>query len=120
MPCSIRLVPCCPARREFVEQHYVALKQANPGFPILIRECSGVRPRLWARYGEWVPSGGGVLRGDPRKGLKKCSCSFYLTSVLTEMPGREREKPSKKAFSPEAIRVRQGYKCSFRYGVPQR
>ncbi|XP_071879473.1 NADH dehydrogenase [ubiquinone] 1 alpha subcomplex subunit 2 isoform X1 [Anas platyrhynchos] len=36
--------------REFIEQHYVALKQANPGFPILIRECSGVRPRLWARY----------------------------------------------------------------------
>lgn len=38
--------------REFIEQHYVTLKQANPDFPILIRECSGVQPRLWARYGE--------------------------------------------------------------------
>lgn len=87
MPCLICLVLCCPVRREFIEQHYVALKQANPGFPILIRECSGVRPRLWARYGEWGPSGGalrvGVLRGHPWKGLKKmlllllfdpCSC----------------------------------------------
>ncbi|XP_012687969.1 NADH dehydrogenase [ubiquinone] 1 alpha subcomplex subunit 2 [Clupea harengus] len=37
--------------RDFVEQHYVTLKKANPDFPILIRECSGVQPRLWARYG---------------------------------------------------------------------
>ncbi|XP_037125344.1 NADH dehydrogenase [ubiquinone] 1 alpha subcomplex subunit 2 [Syngnathus acus] len=36
--------------RDFVEQHYVALKQANADFPILIRECSGVEARLWARY----------------------------------------------------------------------
>ncbi|KAL2095207.1 hypothetical protein ACEWY4_009926 [Coilia grayii] len=37
--------------RDFIEQHYVTLKKANPDFPILIRECSGVKPRLWARYG---------------------------------------------------------------------
>ncbi|OCT88368.1 NADH dehydrogenase [ubiquinone] 1 alpha subcomplex subunit 2 [Xenopus laevis] len=36
--------------RDFVEQHYVELKKANPEFPILIRECSGVQPKLWARY----------------------------------------------------------------------
>ncbi|KAJ8254727.1 hypothetical protein GJAV_G00196490 [Gymnothorax javanicus] len=36
--------------REFVENHYVALKKANPDFPILIRECSGVQPKLWGRY----------------------------------------------------------------------
>ncbi|CAK6982796.1 NADH dehydrogenase 1 alpha subcomplex subunit 2 [Thunnus albacares] [Scomber scombrus] len=36
--------------RDFVEQHYVELKQSNPEFPILIRECSGVQARLWARY----------------------------------------------------------------------
>ncbi|XP_034033273.1 NADH dehydrogenase [ubiquinone] 1 alpha subcomplex subunit 2 [Thalassophryne amazonica] len=36
--------------RDFVEQHYVTLKKANPGFPILIRECSGVQAQLWARY----------------------------------------------------------------------
>ncbi|NWX57854.1 NDUA2 dehydrogenase, partial [Promerops cafer] len=36
--------------REFIEQHYVTLKKANPNFPILIRECSGIQPKLWARY----------------------------------------------------------------------
>ncbi|XP_006007625.1 NADH dehydrogenase [ubiquinone] 1 alpha subcomplex subunit 2 [Latimeria chalumnae] len=36
--------------REFIEQQYVTLKQANPDFPILIRECSGIQPKLWARY----------------------------------------------------------------------
>ncbi|CAN2389959.1 mitochondrial respiratory chain complex I assembly [Pristimantis euphronides] len=36
--------------RDFVEQNYVALKKANPEFPILIRECSEVQTKLWARY----------------------------------------------------------------------
>ncbi|NXY02778.1 NDUA2 dehydrogenase, partial [Pteruthius melanotis] len=36
--------------REFIEQYYVTLKKANPSFPILIRECSGIQPKLWARY----------------------------------------------------------------------
>ena len=37
--------------REFVEKHYVPLKKENPKFPILIRECSGIQPRVWARFG---------------------------------------------------------------------
>uniref|UniRef100_A0A4X1SMI1 NADH dehydrogenase [ubiquinone] 1 alpha subcomplex subunit 2 n=3 Tax=Sus scrofa TaxID=9823 RepID=A0A4X1SMI1_PIG len=28
----------------------VELKKANPDLPILIRECSDVQPKLWARY----------------------------------------------------------------------
>ncbi|XP_037796612.1 NADH dehydrogenase [ubiquinone] 1 alpha subcomplex subunit 2-like [Penaeus monodon] len=36
--------------RDFIESSYVGLKQANPKFPILIRECSGVQPKAWARY----------------------------------------------------------------------
>ncbi|XP_070712153.1 NADH dehydrogenase [ubiquinone] 1 alpha subcomplex subunit 2 [Pempheris klunzingeri] len=36
--------------RDFVEQHYVSLKKSNPDFPILIRECSGVPARIWARH----------------------------------------------------------------------
>nr|CAI5864843.1 unnamed protein product [Callosobruchus analis] len=38
--------------REFIEKNYVELKTSNPKFPILIRECSGIEPRLWARYGK--------------------------------------------------------------------
>lgn len=41
----------------------MALKKANPDFPILIRECSGVQPKLWARYGkQGVPAGKRHLR----------------------------------------------------------
>ncbi|KAK2188563.1 hypothetical protein NP493_128g02011 [Ridgeia piscesae] len=36
--------------RDFLEQHYVSLKQNNPKFPVLVRECSGVQPMIWARY----------------------------------------------------------------------
>ncbi|CAO2616872.1 NADH dehydrogenase [ubiquinone] 1 alpha subcomplex subunit 2 [Lemmus lemmus] len=36
--------------RDFIQQQYVELKKAHPGLPILIRECSEVQPKLWARY----------------------------------------------------------------------
>lgn len=36
--------------RDFVLSAYQELKKANPTFPILIRECSGVEARLIARY----------------------------------------------------------------------
>ena len=39
------------SRREFIQQHYIQVKQKNPRLPFLIRECSGVEPRLYARYG---------------------------------------------------------------------
>jgi len=37
--------------REFVEKHYVPLKTENKNVPILVRECSGIQPKLWARFG---------------------------------------------------------------------
>ena len=36
--------------REFIEKDYVPLKKNNLDFPILIRECSGITPKIWARY----------------------------------------------------------------------
>ncbi|KAF5298494.1 hypothetical protein FQR65_LT01273 [Abscondita terminalis] len=36
--------------RDFIQKNYVSIKECNPNSPILIRECSGVQPRLWARY----------------------------------------------------------------------
>ncbi|KAL0281651.1 UNVERIFIED_CONTAM: hypothetical protein PYX00_002573 [Menopon gallinae] len=36
--------------RDFISNHYISLKQNNPSCPILVRECMGVQPRLWARY----------------------------------------------------------------------
>ncbi|XP_003383618.1 PREDICTED: NADH dehydrogenase [ubiquinone] 1 alpha subcomplex subunit 2-like [Amphimedon queenslandica] len=36
--------------RDFIETHYVSLKKDNPNFPFLIRECSGVEPKIYGRY----------------------------------------------------------------------
>ncbi|KAF8785252.1 NADH dehydrogenase [ubiquinone] 1 alpha subcomplex subunit 2-like [Argiope bruennichi] len=36
--------------REFIRKHYVPIKKLNPTFPILIRECEGIEPRIYARY----------------------------------------------------------------------
>lgn len=35
--------------RAFIENDYVLLKKNNQSFPILIREASGIPPRIWAR-----------------------------------------------------------------------
>lgn len=41
-------------RRQFIEKYYVPLKKANPQFPILLRECSGIEPKVFARYGTYI------------------------------------------------------------------
>ncbi|KAJ0661747.1 putative ribosomal protein/NADH dehydrogenase [Helianthus annuus] len=43
--------PANSSTRAFIEKNYKELKKANPKLPILIRECSGTEPQLWARYG---------------------------------------------------------------------
>ena len=40
--------------REFVMGNFAEMKAANPHFPILVRECSGVDAKLVARYGTCV------------------------------------------------------------------
>ena len=67
---------------------YQELKKANPTFPILVRECSGVEAKLIARYGErhtgvpllllWrggkeAPPAGGLLCGRLRDALTRGS-----------------------------------------------
>uniref|UniRef100_A0A9L0RCU9 NADH dehydrogenase [ubiquinone] 1 alpha subcomplex subunit 2 n=2 Tax=Equus caballus TaxID=9796 RepID=A0A9L0RCU9_HORSE len=51
--------------RDFIEKRYVELKKANPDLPILIRECSDVQPKLWARYGMSGGSRESHLRRTP-------------------------------------------------------
>ncbi|KAJ4793987.1 NADH dehydrogenase [ubiquinone] 1 alpha subcomplex subunit 2 [Rhynchospora pubera] len=43
--------PASSHTRDFVLKNYTDLKTKNPKLPILIRECSGVQPQIWARYG---------------------------------------------------------------------
>lgn len=33
-----------------MNRFYPVLKSSNPNLPILVRECSGVPPRIWARF----------------------------------------------------------------------
>ncbi|CAJ1975195.1 unnamed protein product [Sphenostylis stenocarpa] len=49
--------PASSSTRAFVERNYKELKTLNPKLPILIRECSGVEPQLWARYDLGVEKG---------------------------------------------------------------
>lgn len=42
--------PSSQGMRQFIENNYVGIKQENPKFPILIRECSLVEPKIYARY----------------------------------------------------------------------
>ncbi|CAG8652466.1 333_t:CDS:2 [Funneliformis caledonium] len=43
--------PASNGVREFIAKNYLPLKEANPNFPILVREASGVEARFFARYG---------------------------------------------------------------------
>lgn len=49
------VLDCDLIRREFVKKNYGDIKTRNPTLPVLIRECSGVEPQLWARYGKQPP-----------------------------------------------------------------
>merc|ERR1712127_110568 len=40
--------------REFIEKNYISLKTTNPKTPILIRECSGILPKIYARHEKLV------------------------------------------------------------------
>ncbi|OAG43481.1 hypothetical protein AYO21_02418 [Fonsecaea monophora] len=39
------------ACRSFLKRAYPTMKHHNPNIPILIREATGVEPKVWARYG---------------------------------------------------------------------
>ncbi|XP_031261662.1 NADH dehydrogenase [ubiquinone] 1 alpha subcomplex subunit 2-like [Pistacia vera] len=67
--------PSSSATRSFVEKNYKDLKTLNPKLPILIRECSGIEPQLWARYDF------GVEKGIRLEGLSEAQ----ITKVLEDL-----------------------------------
>ncbi|EFJ28496.1 hypothetical protein SELMODRAFT_89750 [Selaginella moellendorffii] len=42
--------PGSETTRDYILKNYKQLKTLNPTLPILLRECSGIQPRLWIRY----------------------------------------------------------------------
>ncbi|KAF5795840.1 putative ribosomal protein/NADH dehydrogenase [Helianthus annuus] len=61
--------PASASTRAFLQNNYKELKNANPSLPILIRECSGTDPQLWARYDM------GVERGIRLEGMSETQIS---------------------------------------------
>ncbi|KAL3099191.1 hypothetical protein niasHS_000799 [Heterodera schachtii] len=53
--------------REFIQKDYVDLKHNNRDFPILVRECSGITPRIWARYEHGVETSVSVENAPRQK-----------------------------------------------------
>lgn len=95
-PCPRLARRCLRPRRDFIEKRYVELKKANPELPILIRECSDVQPKLWARYGERRGPGPGTRVGNeswpggaaPRlseRGLELGHCLCPLTGLSVKL-----------------------------------
>ncbi|RDX69747.1 NADH dehydrogenase [ubiquinone] 1 alpha subcomplex subunit 2, partial [Mucuna pruriens] len=68
--------PASSSARAFVERNYKELKTLNPKLPILIRECSGVEPQLWARYDL------GVEKGIKLEGLSEAQ----IFKALEDLP----------------------------------
>lgn len=67
--------PASSSARSFVEKNYKELKKSNPKLPILIRECSGTEPQLWARYDM------GVERGVRLEGMSEEQISKALEEL---------------------------------------
>ncbi|CAL5195494.1 unnamed protein product [Lathyrus oleraceus] len=68
--------PASSSARAFVEKNYKELKTLNPKLPILIRECSGVEPQLWARYDL------GVEKGIKLEGMTEPQISKVLEDMV--------------------------------------
>ncbi|XP_062909092.1 NADH dehydrogenase [ubiquinone] 1 alpha subcomplex subunit 2 [Mobula hypostoma] len=64
--------------RDFIEQHYVTMKKANPEFPILIRERAGIQSKAWARYDF------GRERNVPLDNLNSEQVAKALESLITK------------------------------------
>jgi hypothetical protein len=45
------LTPPSSIDRSFLKRAYPTMKKNNPNIPILIREVTGIEPKVWARYG---------------------------------------------------------------------
>ncbi|KAK9863091.1 hypothetical protein WJX84_000885 [Apatococcus fuscideae] len=68
--------PDSQGARDFIHSSYSELKKANPKFPFLVRECSGVKPKLIARYDF------GVEHSVPLTGLDANGVSKALEELV--------------------------------------
>jgi len=77
--------------RNFVKTHYGEIKKHNPDLPVLIRECSQVKPRVVARYDF------GVEKSVDVSGLDSQQIETQFESLLSygrSLPYSQVQKPS--------------------------
>ncbi|CAK5056556.1 unnamed protein product [Meloidogyne enterolobii] len=78
--------------RQFIENDYVDLKKGNRLFPILIRECSGIKPKIWARYEYGIEKSISVENESREKvfeiikNLAERRMVYYFTSNVVDPP----------------------------------
>jgi hypothetical protein len=65
---------------DFLSAQFAALKQANPGFPLLVREADGVTPVAYARYEQ------GVEASVPLAGLDAAGVEAAVGGLVAKGP----------------------------------
>ncbi|GAX74405.1 hypothetical protein CEUSTIGMA_g1853.t1 [Chlamydomonas eustigma] len=63
--------PASSGVREFLISNYAEIKKANPGFPLLVRECSGIEAKLIARYDFGVEKSVSIQGDNPQSIISK-------------------------------------------------
>ncbi|KAJ5166255.1 NADH-ubiquinone oxidoreductase 10.5 kDa subunit [Penicillium canariense] len=71
--------------RSFLNRAYPIMKKHNPHTPILMREASGIEPRVFARYGTKTPD---TLR---EISISKINKTNGLAGLITEL-GKETQE----------------------------
>ena len=77
--------PISSIDRSFLKRAYPTMKKNNPNIPILIREATGIEPKVWARYG-LGPGQTGITQADMVKAMAKKHpgpCQVRMRSVFT-------------------------------------
>lgn len=70
--------------RDFIDKYYVTLKENNPVFPFLIRECSGVEPKIYGRYSFGMENSFSLVNKNSEEVL-----ATLEKMATTDMPSRE-------------------------------
>lgn len=72
--------PSSQGAREFLLSHYAEIKKANPGFPLLVRECAGTEAKLIARFDL------GVEKAVSIQGASAADVATKLEALLGSAP----------------------------------
>ncbi|KAI8614111.1 NADH:ubiquinone oxidoreductase 11 kDa subunit [Chytriomyces sp. MP71] len=68
--------------RDFVLNHYAAIKAANPSLPILVREATNVEARVFGRYAQ------GVERKIVLENLDEASVAKKIREIAETAPSK--------------------------------